>query len=98
MSKKRENIKHLNPKASAIARGIEEKLLLTGNTFCRYFNCGKNRAGYWDGNHASVQLEDCVDFFFTLLSPNQHQLIFELDPSQSRKGMIKMFMLSKTSI
>ena len=41
VNKKRENTKCLNPKASAIVHGTEEKNPFTDDPFCRDFNYGK---------------------------------------------------------
>ena len=65
--------------------GTDKKVPLKSNPFHRDFEHGKHRKGHWDGNHASVQLEDCNDFFFTLFSSDVYQLAYELDHSQAHK-------------
>ena len=60
-------------------RNNVNKLPLVDNPFYQEFSCEKNREGHCDANHAAVQLEDCVDLFFTLFSHHYYQLEFDLD-------------------
>ena len=85
VNNKRKNDIYRNFKAAIVVLGTDKKVLLKSNPFCRSFEDGKHRKGYWDGNHASTQLEDCNDFFFTLFSSDVYQLVYELDHSQAYK-------------
>ena len=58
---------------------------MSSSPFCLDFGHGKARSGHWDGSHASIQLEDATDFFFTLFSKITYQLACELDHSQTHK-------------
>ena len=58
---KRDRTKYLNSKAAIAVHGSNDKKL-TSTPFYQDFNYDKNRQGYWDGNHASAQLEDYIDF------------------------------------
>ena len=84
-NKKHENIEYANKNtAKAICNSIM-KLLLTKNLFYREFNYRRARECYLDGNHVSVQLEDCADTFCTLFDKEKYLLVFELDHSQAYK-------------
>ena len=85
VNKKRYKEKYLNDKAPTIAQSTVNKIQLTNNLFCRDFNYGKNRSRHWDGNHTSTQLEDYVDFLFTLNSSNHCDLVFALDYVQAHE-------------
>ena len=88
---KRENEHYLNIDAAITLFGSSEKSKneLKDNPFYKEFDYGKNRDGYWDGNHTALQLEDVADFFCTLFSNKQYQIIFELDHSQCYKRFMK---------
>ena len=58
---------------------------LVDNPFYHESSYVNNCEGHWDGNHAAMPLEDCVDFFFALFSYDSYQLVFELDHSQAHK-------------
>jgi len=75
----------LNAKAAQFVYGKTEKPDLTENPWYRDFEYGKNRNGFWDGNHTAIQLEDAVDMFYTLFSVEKYELVFELDHSQAHK-------------
>ena len=71
MNEKRKNRKFLNAKASIVVNGTDKKSDLKIDPFYREFEYGKNMIGYWKGNHTSVQLEDCTEFFCATFSKNQ---------------------------
>jgi len=85
------NEEELNVDAAITLFGSSEKSKneLKDNPFYKEFDYGKNRDGYWDGNHTALQLEDVADFFYTLFSNKQYQIIFELDHSQCHKRFMK---------
>ena len=88
---KRKHERCLNEDATVALFGSSEKRkgALTENPFCRDFDCGKNREGCWDENHATIQLEDVDDFFYALFPKEQCQIAFELDHSQCREILTK---------
>lgn len=88
---KRKNEHCLNVDAAIALFSSSEKSKneLKDNPFYKEFDYGKNRDGCWDGNHTALQLEDVADFFCTLFSNKQCQIIFELDHSQCHKRFMK---------
>ena len=75
----------MNKRAALAVYNKTTKTALAENPLYRDFNYGKSRDGYWDGNHASIQLEDFVDFFHAIFRKEDYFLTFELDHSQAHK-------------
>lgn len=82
---KRRGTEYCNKRAALAACNKIDKALLVETPFYRDFDYGKSKDGYWDGNHTSIQLEDCVDFFYAIFNKADYLLVFELDYSQAHK-------------
>ena len=78
---KRRGTEYCNKRAVLAVYNKIDKPLLTETLFYRDFDYSKSRDGYWDGNHTSIQLEDCVDFFYAIFNKADYLLVFELDYS-----------------
>lgn len=75
------------------------KLLLKSDPYYMEFLYGKNRSGYWEGNHTALQLEDVVDIFEELFDTDKFRLLIELDHSQAyKKYTPDVFLASKFNL
>ena len=78
---KRRGTEYCNKRVTLAIYNKIDKPLLTETPFYRDFDYGKLRDRYCDGNHTSIQLEDCVDFFYAIFNKADYLLVFELDYS-----------------
>ena len=76
-------------KPQPTSTAIPTRQPLTYDPLLRFFDYGKHRKGYWDGDHAVVQMEDCIDYV-TAACPDddnplecKYNLVFEVDHSQA---------------
>ena len=85
LNEKRKNKNYLSEHAAMESHGKLAKPPLETDPCYAEFLCGKNRSGYWDGNHVALQLEDVCDLFDDLFDKEKHKLVLELDHSQTHK-------------
>ena len=88
-NERRANKSYLCTEAAKVVNGNPYKKELTGDPLLRFFEYGKGRKGYWDGDHTTVQIEDCIDFITAAFpdddDPSQckYNIGFEVDHSQA---------------
>jgi len=65
--------------ANEVKNGPSKPEINNSSPFCRFFEYGANKEGYWNYNHAALQLEDLVDCL-CVLYPN-FDFVFLFDQS-----------------